>query len=97
MRPMRPFKSIRVQKLRIPTPHGGIPALLLSPVDAPSNATGVLWLHGGGYAVGMKEMPPAQPIWCGTSARSCSRRDTGCHRWLPTLPRSTIALPHSSI
>ena len=56
MRPMRPDKSIRVQKLRIPTPHGGIPALLLSPVDAPSNATGVLWLHGGGYAVGMKEM-----------------------------------------
>ena len=53
---MRPDKSIRVQKLRIPTPHGGIPALLLSPVDAPSNATGVLWLHGGGYAVGMKEM-----------------------------------------
>ena len=56
MRPMRPYKSIRVQKLRIPSPHGGIPALLLSPVDAPSNATGVLWLHGGGYAVGMKEM-----------------------------------------
>ena len=56
MRPMRPDKSIRVQKLRIPTPHGGIPALLLSPVDAPSNATGVLWLHGGGDAVGMKEM-----------------------------------------
>ena len=56
MRPMRPYKSIRVQKLRIPMPHGGIPTLLLSPVDAPSNATGVLWLHGGGYAVGMKEM-----------------------------------------
>ena len=56
MRPMRPYKSIRVQKLRIPTPHGGIPALLLSPVDAPSDATGVLWPHGGGYAVGMKEM-----------------------------------------
>ena len=56
MRPMRPYKSIRDQKLRLPTPHGGIPALLLSPVDAPSNATGVLWLHGGGYAVGMKEM-----------------------------------------
>ena len=56
MRPMRPDKSIRDQKLRLPTPHGGIPALLLSPVDAPSNATGVLWLHGGGYAVGMKEM-----------------------------------------
>ena len=56
MRPMRPYKSIRVRRLRVPSPHGGIPALLLSPVDAPSNATGVLWLHGGGYAVGMKEM-----------------------------------------
>ena len=56
MRPMRPDKSIRVRRLRVPSPHGGIPALLLSPVDAPSNATGVLWLHGGGYAVGMKEM-----------------------------------------
>ena len=58
MRPLRPYKSIRVQKLRIPTPHGGIPALLLSPVDAPSNATGVLWLHGGGYAAGSgQELP----------------------------------------
>ena len=56
MRPMRPDKSIRVQKLRIPTPHGGIPALLLSPVDAQSNATGGWWLPGGGYAVGRKEM-----------------------------------------
>ena len=56
MRPMRPDKSIRVRRLRVPSPHGGIPALLLSPVDPLSNATGVLWLHGGGYAVGMKEM-----------------------------------------
>ena len=56
MRPMRPDKSIRVRRLRVPSPHGGIPALLLSPVDAPSNATGVLWLHGGGYIAGMKEM-----------------------------------------
>ena len=56
MRPMKPDPAIRVQKLRIPTPHGSIPALLLSPKCTPVNATGVLWLHGGGYIVGMKEM-----------------------------------------
>ena len=56
MRPMRPDKSIRVRRLRVPSPHGGIPTLLLSPLSTPKNATGVLWLHGGGYAVGMKEM-----------------------------------------
>ena len=53
---MKPDPAIRVQKLRIPTPHGSIPALLLSPKCAPVNATGVLWLHGGGYIAGMKEM-----------------------------------------
>ena len=56
MRPMKPDPAIRVQKLRIPTPHGSIPTLLLSPKCAPVNAAGVLWLHGGGYIVGMKEM-----------------------------------------
>ena len=30
--------------------------MVLSPQNAPANAAGVLWLHGGGYAVGMKEM-----------------------------------------
>lgn len=56
MRSMKPDKDVRVQKLRIPTEHGSIPALLLSPLTAPVNAPGVLWLHGGGYIVGMKEM-----------------------------------------
>ena len=53
---MKPDRGIRVQKIRIPTAHGGIPALLLSPPAAPVSATGILWLHGGGYIVGMKEM-----------------------------------------
>ena len=53
---MKPDRDIRVQKIRIPTAHGGIPALLLSPPAAPASATGILWLHGGGYIVGMKEM-----------------------------------------
>ena len=56
MRSMLPDREIRVRTLRIPTAHGSIPALLISPRTAQANATGVLWLHGGGYAVGMKEM-----------------------------------------
>ena len=56
MRSMKPDKDIRVRKICIPTEHGSIPALLLSPPTAPVNAPGVLWLHGGGYIVGMKEM-----------------------------------------
>lgn len=56
MRLMLPDRDVLVRTLRIPTTHGSIPALLLSPRTAQGNATGVLWLHGGGYAVGMKEM-----------------------------------------
>ena len=56
MKPMRPDPEIRVRKLRIPTPGGGIPALLLSPRETVSEATGILWLHGGGYFAGSKEM-----------------------------------------
>ena len=56
MKPMLPDPEIRVRKLRIPTPGGSIPALLLSPKGAVSEATGILWLHGGGYFAGSKEM-----------------------------------------
>ena len=56
MRSMLPDREICVRTLRIPTARGSIPALLLSPRTAPADSTGVLWLHGGGYAVGMKEM-----------------------------------------
>ena len=56
MRAMLPDRDVLVRTLRIPTTHGSIPALLLSLRTATDNATGVLWLHGGGYAVGMKEM-----------------------------------------
>ena len=56
MRSMRPDPAIRVRRLRIPTKQGGIPALVLSPKAAPENAPGILWLHGGGYVAGMKEM-----------------------------------------
>ena len=53
---MRPDPDILVRKLRIPREGGSIPALLLSPKGTVSEATGVLWLHGGGYFAGMKEM-----------------------------------------
>ena len=56
MRSMLPDRDVLVRTIRIPAAHGSIPALLLLPRTAPVEATGVLWLHGGGYAVGMKEM-----------------------------------------
>ena len=56
MRPMKPDPGIRVQAVCIPTENGGMSALLLSPLAAPKNAAGILWLHGGGYIAGMKEM-----------------------------------------
>ena len=53
---MRPDPEIRVQKIAIPTGRRRIPTLVLSPKETPVLATGVLWIHGGGYILGMKEM-----------------------------------------
>lgn len=53
---MKPDKEILVKKITIPTAAGTIPALVLSPKETLTNATGLLWLHGGGYIAGMKEM-----------------------------------------
>ena len=56
MRSMRPDPEIRVQEITVPAGRRRIPALVLSPTTVPVRATGVLWLHGGGYILGMKEM-----------------------------------------
>ena len=56
MRPMKPDKEISVSTIRIPTASGAIPALVLAPKTGAENAVGVLWIHGGGYIAGMKEM-----------------------------------------
>ena len=56
MRSMRPDKDISVSTIRIPTASGSIPALVLSPKAGAKNAAGILWIHGGGYIAGMKEM-----------------------------------------
>ena len=53
---MKPDKDIRVRKIHIPTARGGMPTLLLSPLAPSGSTAGILWLHGGGYVVGMKEM-----------------------------------------
>ena len=52
-----PDKEINVKRIRIPRTGGGyVPALVLSPESGADNAPGVLWIHGGGYFLGMKEM-----------------------------------------
>ena len=50
-------KEINCTKIRIPQKNGkSISALLLSPKSPKKNAPGILWIHGGGYLTGMKEM-----------------------------------------
>lgn len=53
---LKPDKSIRVQKIKIKTKYRRIPTLVLSPKEKTKNTACVLWIHGGGYILGMKEM-----------------------------------------
>lgn len=45
-------KDLRVEKQRIE----GVPTLILRPAKTESVPVAVLWIHGGGYILGMKEM-----------------------------------------
>ena len=49
---LRAPKDIHVQSIRI----GNVPTLILRPQNLKQNVPGVLWIHGGGYLLGMKEM-----------------------------------------
>lgn len=49
---LRPSVEICVEKRRI----DGVPTLILRPAKRPQSKTAVLWIHGGGYILGMKEM-----------------------------------------
>ena len=47
-----PDREIRVEKKHV----GHVPVLILRPKYAAEGKPGVLWIHGGGYITGMKEM-----------------------------------------
>ena len=47
-----PDDEVRTEKLRI----GRVPTLVVRPAYAEPRGVGVLWIHGGGYILGMKEM-----------------------------------------
>ena len=47
-----PDRELRVEKKRV----GHVPVLILRPKDTVEGKPGVLWIHGGGYITGMKEM-----------------------------------------
>lgn len=49
---LTPDASLSVEKRRI----GGVPTLILRPAKMPQIAVAVLWIHGGGYFLGMKEI-----------------------------------------
>ncbi len=56
MKSMRPDKDICVEKIRIAAEGRTIPALVLTPKSGARSRACVLWIHGGGYISGMKEM-----------------------------------------
>ena len=50
-------KDINCQRIQILRKDGRkMPALILSPKNKRDNSPGILWIHGGGYMTGMKEM-----------------------------------------
>ena len=49
-------KGIRSKRIHIEANELRIPLLILKPLSGPENAPGVMWIHGGGYMTGMKEL-----------------------------------------
>lgn len=47
-----PDRHVRVKRIRI----GRMPAIIVMPKHHRKDAPGVVWIHGGGYILGMKEM-----------------------------------------
>lgn len=48
--------DLRSEKVWIPAGKRRVPALVLKPTHPREDAPSVLWIHGGGYLTGMKEM-----------------------------------------
>lgn len=53
---LKPLPGVVQKKVKININGHRIPMLVLHPKHRKENAPGVLWLHGGGYMIGMKEM-----------------------------------------
>ena len=52
-----PDKDVKCTRIQIPCRDGRhMPALVVTPKIPKKNAPGILWIHGGGYMAGMKEM-----------------------------------------
>lgn len=49
-------KGIVSKRMHIKANGLRIPLLVLKPISATANAPAVMWIHGGGYMIGMKEM-----------------------------------------
>lgn len=49
-------KGIVSKRMHIKANSLRIPLLVLKPISATANAPAVMWIHGGGYMIGMKEM-----------------------------------------
>ncbi len=49
-------KGIRSKRIIIKANGLRVPLLILKPLSEPHNAPGIMWIHGGGYMTGMKEM-----------------------------------------
>lgn len=54
---LTPDKDINCERIKIPRSDGKtMSVLVLSPKEEKVKGPGILWIHGGGYASGMKEM-----------------------------------------
>ena len=53
---LKPDPEIRVQTMQIASGERKLSMLVLSPKTETVHAPGILWIHGGGYIYGMKEM-----------------------------------------
>ena len=52
-----PDKEVNYKKIMIPRKDDkNVPALVVYPKGKINNAPGILWIHGGGFMLGMKEM-----------------------------------------
>ncbi len=49
---LTPDKGLRVEKARL----NGVPTLILRPANREPAQIGLMWIHGGGFITGMKEM-----------------------------------------